>query len=146
MTQAWRVLSEKRAQEVTKAQVIVANCVAKKRTIEEQMEKLDELISEYSKELFRAKKDGLADIGASNLRRQFIAEVQQARDGLNHENSMLEIDLRVAREALQEKRLEEMKAKKMLERDQERAEKNNNLQERKDFETTALNQFNLRNI
>ena len=146
MTQAWRVLSEKRAQEVTKAQVVVANCVAKKRTIEEQMEKLDELISEYSKELFRAKKDGLADIGASNLRRQFIAEVQQARDGLNHENSMLEIDLRVAREALQEKRLEEMKAKKMLERDQERAEKNNNLQERKDFETTALNQFNLRNI
>ena len=146
MTQAWRILSEKRAQEVTKAQVIVANCVAKKRTIEEQMEKLDELISEYSKELFRAKKDGLADIGASNLRRQFIAEVQQARDGLNHENSMLEIDLRVAREALQEKRLEEMKAKKMLERDQERAEKNNNLQERKDFETTALNQFNLRNI
>ena len=146
MTQAWRVLSEKRAQEVTKAQVVVANCVAKKKTIEEQMEKLDELISEYSKELFRAKKDGLADIGASNLRRQFIAEVQQARDGLNHENSMLEIDLRVAREALQEKRLEEMKAKKMLERDQERAERNNNLQERKDFETTALNQFNLRNI
>ena len=146
MTQAWRILSEKRAQEVTKAQVVVANCVAKKKTIEEQMEKLDELISEYSKELFRAKKDGLADIGASNLRRQFIAEVQQARDGLNHENSMLEIDLRVAREALQEKRLEEMKAKKMLERDQERAEKNNNLQERKDFETTALNQFNLRNI
>ena len=146
MTQAWRILSEKRAQEVTKAQVIVANCVAKKRTIEEQMEKLDELISEYSKELFRAKKDGSADIGASNLRRQFITEVQQARDGLNHENSMLEIDLRVAREALQEKRLEEMKAKKMLERDQERTEKNNNLQERKDFETTALNQFNLRNI
>ena len=146
MTQAWRILSEKRAQEVTKAQVVVASCVAKKKTIEEQMEKLDELISEYSKELFRAKKDGLADIGASNLRRQFIAEVQQARDGLNHENSMLEIDLRVAREALQEKRLEEMKAKKMLERDQERAEKNNNLQERKDFETTALNQFNLRNI
>ena len=146
MTQAWRILSEKRAQEVTKAQVVVANCVAKKKTIEEQMEKLDELISEYSKELFRAKKDGLADIGASNLRRQFIAEVQQARDGLNHENSMLEIDLRVAREALQEKRLEEMKAKKMLERDQERAERNNNLQERKDFETTALNQFNLRNI
>ena len=146
MTQAWRILSEKRAQEVTKAQVVVANCVAKKKTIEEQMEKLDELISEYSKELFRAKKDGLADIGASNLRRQFIAEVQQARDGLNHENSMLEIDLRVAREALQEKQLEEMKAKKMLERDQERAEKNNNLQERKDFETTALNQFNLRNI
>ncbi len=146
MTQAWRILSEKRAQEVTKAQVVVANCVAKKKTIEEQMEKLDELISEYSKELFRAKKDGSADIGASNLRRQFIAEVQQARDGLNHENSMLEIDLRVAREALQEKRLEEMKAKKMLERDQERAEKNNNLQERKDFETTALNQFNLRNI
>ena len=146
MTQAWRILSEKRAQEVTKAQVVVANCVAKKKTIEEQMEKLDELISEYSKELFRAKKDGLADIGASNLRRQFIAEVQQARDGLNHENSMLEIDLRVAREALQEKRLEEMKAKKMLERDQERAEKNNNLQERKDFETTALNQFNLRNV
>ncbi len=146
MTQAWRILSEKRAQEVTKAQVVVANCVAKKKTIEEQMEKLDELISEYSKELFRAKKDGLADIGASNLRRQFIAEVQQARDGLNHENSMLEIDLRVAREALQEKQLEEMKAKKMLERDQERAEKNNNLQERKDYETTALNQFNLRNI
>ena len=146
MTQAWRILSEKRAQEVTKAQVVVASCVAKKKTIEEQMEKLDELISEYSKELFSAKKDGLADIGASNLRRQFIAEVQQARDGLNHENSMLEIDLRVAREALQEKRLEEMKAKKMLERDQERAEKNNNLQERKDFETTALNQFNLRNI
>ena len=146
MTQAWRILSEKRAQEVTKAQVVVASCVAKKKTIEEQMEKLDELISEYSKELFRAKKDGLADIGASNLRRQFIAEVQQARDGLNHENSMLEIDLRVAREALQEKRLEEMKAKKMLERDQERAEKNNNLQERKDFETTALNQFNLRNV
>ncbi len=146
MTQAWRVLSEKRAQEVTKAQVVVANCVAKKKTIEEQMEKLDELISEYSKELFSAKKDGLADIGASNLRRQFIAEVQQARDGLNHENSMLEIDLRVAREALQEKQLEEMKAKKMLERDQERAEKNNNLQERKDYETTALNQFNLRNI
>ncbi len=146
MTQAWRVLSEKRAQEVTKAQVVVASCVAKKKTIEEQMEKLDELISEYSKELFRAKKDGSADIGASNLRRQFIAQVQQARDGLNHENSMLEIDLRVAREALQEKRLEEMKAKKMLERDQERAEKNNNLQELKDFETTALNQFNLRNI
>lgn len=146
MTQAWRVLSEKRTQEVTKAQVVVANCVAKKKTIEEQMEKLDELISEYSKELFRAKRDGSADIGASNLRRQFIAEVQQARDGLNHENSMLEIDLRVAREALQEKQLEEMKAKKMLERDQERAEKNNNLQERKDFETTALNQFNLRNI
>ena len=146
MTQAWRVLSEKRAQEVTKAQVVVASCVAKKKTIEEQMEKLDELISEYSKELFRAKKDGSADIGASNLRRQFIAEVQQARDGLNHENSMLEIDLRVAREALQEKQLEEMKAKKMLERDQERAEKNNNLQERKDYETTALNQFNLRNI
>ena len=106
-------LSEKRAQEVTKAQVVVASCVAKKKTIEEQMEKLDELISEYSKELFRAKKDGSADIGASNLRRQFIAEVQQARDGLNHENSMLEIDLRVAREALQEKQLEEMKAKKM---------------------------------
>ena len=146
MTQAWRVLSEKRAQEVTKAQVVVATCVAKKKTIEEQMEKLDELISEYSKELFRAKRDGSADIGASNLRRQFIAEVQQARDGLNHENSMLEIDLRVAREALQEKQLEEMKAKKMLERDQERAEKNNNLQERKDYETTALNQFNLRNI
>ena len=146
MTQAWRILSEKRAQEVTKAQVVVASCVAKKKTIEEQMEKLDELISEYSKELFRAKKDGSADIGASNLRRQFIAEVQQARDGLNHENSMLEIDLRVAREALQEKQLEEMKAKKMLERDQERAEKNNNLQERKDYETTALNQFNLRNI
>ena len=146
MTQAWRILSEKRAQEVTKAQVVVASWVAKKKTIEEQMEKLDELISEYSKELFRAKKDGLADIGASNLRRQFIAEVQQARDGLNHENSMLEIDLRVAREALQEKRLEEMKAKKMLERDQERAEKNNNLRERKDYETTALNQFNLRNI
>ena len=146
MTQAWRILSEKRAQEVTKAQVVVASCVAKKKTIEEQMEKLDELISEYSKELFSAKKDGSADIGASNLRRQFIAEVQQARDGLNHENSMLEIDLRVAREALQEKQLEEMKAKKMLERDQERAEKNNNLQERKDFETTALNQFNLRNI
>ena len=146
MTQAWRILSEKRAQEVTKAQVVVASCVAKKKTIEEQMEKLDELISEYSKELFRAKKDGLADIGASNLRRQFIAEVQQARDGLNHENSMLEIDLRVAREALQEKQLEEMKAKKMLERDQERAEKNNNLQERKDYEATALNQFNLRNI
>ena len=146
MTQAWRILSEKRAQEVTKAQVVVASCVAKKKTIEEQMEKLDELISEYSKELFRAKKDGSADIGASNLRRQFIAEVQQARDGLNHENSMLEIDLRVAREALQEKRLEEMKAKKMLERDQERAEKNNNLQERKDYEATALNQFNLRNI
>ena len=146
MTQAWRVLSEKRAQEVTKAQVVVASCVAKKKTIEEQMEKLDELISEYSKELFSAKKDASADIGASNLRRQFIAEVQQARDGLNHENSMLEIDLRVAREALQEKQLEEMKAKKMLERDQERAEKNNNLQERKDFETTALNQFNLRNI
>ncbi len=146
MTQAWRILSEKRAQEVTKAQVVVASCVAKKKTIEEQMEKLDELISEYSKELFSAKKDGSADIGASNLRRQFIAEVQQARDGLNHENSMLEIDLRVAREALQEKQLEEMKAKKMLERDQERAEKNNNLQERKDYETTALNQFNLRNI
>ena len=146
MTQAWRILSEKRAQEVTKAQVVVASCVAKKKTIEEQMEKLDELISEYSKELFRAKRDGSADIGASNLRRQFIAEVQQARDGLNHENSMLEIDLRVAREALQEKQLEEMKAKKMLERDQERAEKNNNLQERKDYETTALNQFNLRNI
>ena len=146
MTQAWRILSEKRAQEVTKAQVVVASCVAKKKTIEEQMEKLDELISEYSKELFRAKKDGSADIGASNLRRQFIAEVQQARDGLNHENSMLEIDLRVAREALQEKQLEEMKAKKMLERDQERAEKNNNLRERKDYETTALNQFNLRNI
>ena len=146
MTQAWRILSEKRAQEVTKAQVVVATCVAKKKTIEEQMEKLDELISEYSKELFRAKKDGLADIGASNLRRQFIAEVQQARDGLNHENSMLEIDLRVAREALQEKQLEEMKAKKMLERDHERAEKNNNLRERKDYETTALNQFNLRNI
>ena len=146
MTQAWRILSEKRAQEVTKAQVVVANCIAKKRTIEEQMEKLDELISEYSKELFRAKKDGSADIGASNLRRQFIAEVQQARDGLNHENSMLEIDLRVAREALQEKQLEEMKAKKMLERDQERTEKNNNLQERKDFEATALNQFNLRNV
>ncbi len=146
MTQAWRVLSEKRAQEVTKAQVVVATCVAKKKTIEEQMEKLDELISEYSKELFRAKKDGLADVGASNLRRQFIAEVQQARDGLNHENSMLEIDLRVAREALQETRLEEMKAKKMLERDQERTEKNNNLQERKDFEATALNQFNLRNV
>ena len=146
MTQAWRILSEKRAQEVTKAQVVVASCVAKKKTIEEQMEKLDELISEYSKELFRAKKDGLADIGASNLRRQFIAEVQQARDGLNHENSMLEIDLRVAREALQEKQLEEMKAKKMLERDQQRAEKNNNLQERKDYEATALNQFNLRNI
>ena len=146
MTQAWRILSEKRAQEVTKAQVVLASCVAKKKTIEEQMEKLDELISEYSKELFRAKKDGSADIGASNLRRQFIAEVQQARDGLNHENSMLEIDLRVAREALQEKQLEEMKAKKMLERDQERAEKNNNLQERKDYEATALNQFNLRNI
>ena len=146
MTQAWRILSEKRAQEVTKAQVVVASCVAKKKTIEEQMEKLDELISEYSKELFRAKKDGFADIEASNLRRQFIAEVQQARDGLNHENSMLEIDLRVAREALQEKQLEEMKAKKMLERDQERAEKNNNLRERKDYETTALNQFNLRNI
>ena len=146
MTQAWRILSEKRALEVTKAQVVVASCVAKKKTIEEQMEKLDELISEYSKELFRAKKDGSADIGASNLRRQFIAEVQQARDGLNHENSMLEIDLRVAREALQEKQLEEMKAKKMLERDQERAEKNNNLQERKDYEATALNQFNLRNI
>ena len=146
MTQAWRILSEKRAQEVTKAQVVVASCVAKKKTIEEQMEKLDELISEYSKELFRAKKDGSADIGASNLRRQFIAEVQQARDGLNHENSMLEIDLRVAREALQEKQLEEMKAKKMLERDQQRAEKNNNLQERKDYEATALNQFNLRNI
>ena len=146
MTQAWRILSEKRAQEVTKAQVVVASCVAKKKTIEEQMEKLDELISEYSKELFSAKKDGSADIGASNLRRQFIAEVQQARDGLNHENSMLEIDLRVAREALQEKQLEEMKAKKMLERDQERAEKNNNLQERKDYEATALNQFNLRNI
>lgn len=146
MTQAWRILSEKRAQEVTKAQVVVASCVAKKKTIEEQMEKLDELISEYSKELFRAKRDGSADIGASNLRRQFIAEVQQARDGLNHENSMLEIDLRVAREALQEKQLEEMKAKKMLERDQERAEKNNNLQERKDYEATALNQFNLRNI
>ena len=146
MTQAWRILSEKRAQEVTKAQVVVATCVAKKKTIEEQMEKLDELISEYSKELFRAKKDGSADIGASNLRRQFIAEVQQARDGLNHENSMLEIDLRVAREALQEKQLEEMKAKKMLERDQQRAEKNNNLRERKDYETTALNQFNLRNI
>ena len=146
MTQAWRILSEKRAQEVTKAQVVVASCVAKKKTIEEQMEKLDELISEYSKELFRAKKDGSADIGASNLRRQFIAEVQQARDGLNHENSMLEIDLRVAREALQEKQLEEMKAKKMLERDQERAEKNNNLRERKDYEATALNQFNLRNI
>ena len=146
MTQAWRVLSEKRGQEVTKAQVVVATCVAKKKTIEEQMEKLDELISEYSKELFGAKKDGLADVGASNLRRQFIAEVQQARDGLNHENSMLEIDLRVAREALQETRLEEMKAKKMLERDQERTEKNNNLQERKDFESTALNQFNLRNV
>ena len=146
MTQAWRILSEKRAQEVTKAQVVVASCVAKKKTIEEQMEKLGELISEYSKELFRAKRDGSADIGASNLRRQFIAEVQQARDGLNHKNSMLEIDLRVAREALQEKQLEEMKAKKMLERDQERAEKNNNLQERKDYETTALNQFNLRNI
>ena len=146
MTQAWRILSEKRAQEVTKAQVVVASCVAKKKTIEEQMEKLDELISEYSRELFRAKRDGSADIGASNLRRQFIAEVQQARDGLNHENSMLEIDLRVAREALQEKQLEEMKAKKMLERDQERAEKNNNLQERKDYEATALNQFNLRNI
>ncbi len=146
MTQAWRILSEKRAQEVTKAQVVVASCVAKKKTIEEQMEKLDELISEYSKELFRAKRDGSADIGASNLRRQFIAEVQQARDGLNHENSMLEIDLRVAREALQEKQLEEMKAKKMLERDQQRAEKNNNLQERKDYEATALNQFNLRNI
>ena len=146
MTQAWRVLSEKRAQEVSKAQVVVATCVAKKKTIEEQMEKLDELISEYSKELFRAKKDGLADVGASNLRRQFIAEVQQARDGLNHENSMLEIELQVAREALQETRLEEMKAKKMLERDQERTERNNNLQERKDFESTALNQFNLRNI
>ena len=146
MTQAWRILSEKRAQEVTKAQVVVASCVAKKKTIEEQMEKLDEQISEYSKELFRAKRDGSADIGASNLRRQFIAEVQQARDGLNHENSMLEIDLRVAREALQEKQLEEMKAKKMLERDQQRAEKNNNLQERKDYEATALNQFNLRNI
>ena len=146
MTQAWRILSEKRAQEVTKAQVVVASCVAKKKTIEEQMEKLDELISEYSKELFRAKRDGSTDIGASNLRRQFIAEVQQARDGLNHENSMLEIDLRVAREALQEKQLEEMKAKKMLERDQQRDEKNNNLQERKDYEATALNQFNLRNI
>ena len=146
MTQAWRVLSEKRAQEVSKAQVVVATCVSKKKTIEEQMEKLDELINEYSKELFRAKKDGVADVGASNLRRQFIAEVQQARDGLNHENSMLEIDLRVAREALQEKRLEEMKAKKMLERDQERTERNNNFHERKDFESTALNQFNLRNI
>ena len=49
MTQAWRVLSEKRAQDVSKAQVVVATCVAKKKTIEEQMEKLDELINEYSK-------------------------------------------------------------------------------------------------
>ena len=42
MTQAWRVLSEKRAQEVTKAQVVVATCVAKKKTIEEGVE-LDEM-------------------------------------------------------------------------------------------------------
>ena len=146
MTQAWRILSEKRAQEVTKAQVVVANCVAKKKTIEEQMEKLDELISEYSKELFSTRKDGLADIGSSNLRRQFIAEVQQARDSLNRENSMLEIDLREARDVLQTRRLEEMKAKKMLERDQERTDRENNLQERREFEATALNQFNLKNI
>mgnify|MGYP001235815468 FL=1 len=145
MTQAWRILSEKCAREVTKAQVIVATCVEKKKTIESQMEKLDQLINEYSKELFGSKKDGLIDVGANTLRRQFISEVRQARDGLNRENSMLEIDLRAAREVLQERRLEEMKAKKMLERDKERTEKNNNLQERKEFESTALNQFNLRN-
>ena len=146
MTQTWRILSEKRAQEVTKAQIIVASYVSKKRTIEEQIEKLDELISEYSKELFSTRKDGLADIGGSNLRRQFIAEVQQARDSLNRENSMLEIDLREARNVLQTRRLEEMKARKMLERDQERTDRENNLQERREFEATALNQFNLKNI
>ncbi len=146
MTQTWRILSEKRAQEVTKAQIIVASYVAKKRTIEEQIEKLDELISEYSKELFSTRKDGLADIGGSNLRRQFIAEVQQARDSLNRESSMLEIDLREARDVLQTRRLEEMKARKMLERDQERTDRENNLQERREFEATALNQFNLKNI
>ncbi len=146
MTQTWRILSEKRAQEVTKAQIIVASYVAKKRTIEEQIEKLDELISEYSKELFSTRKDGLADIGGSNLRRQFIAEVQQARDSLNRESSMLEIDLREARDVLQTRLLEEMKARKMLERDQERTDRENNLQERREFEATALNQFNLKNI
>jgi flagellar export protein FliJ len=145
MAQVWRVLSEKFAQEVKKTQVTVATFVAKKKTIEDQMEKLDQLISEYSEELFSSKKKGLTDVGASNLRRQFITEVQQARDGLNRENSMLEIDLREAREDLREKRLEEMKVKKMLERDAERTKQSNNLQERKEFESTALNQFNLRN-
>ena len=107
-------------------------------------DRLDQLISEYSAELFSSNKDISTDVGASNLRRQFIAEVQQARDGLNRENSMLEIDLRAAREELHKKRLEEMKVKKMLERDAQRAIQSHNLQERKEFEASALNQFNLR--
>ena len=114
MTETWRILVDKCAQEVSKAQVAVSNHVARQKTIKLQMEKLDQLITEYNAELFGPKDSDLTDLGASNLRRQFITEIQLARDGLNRENVMVEIDLRAARDQLNEKRLEELKAKKML--------------------------------
>ncbi len=144
MTAAWRILVEKCAQEVSKAQVAVSNQAAKQKTIAAQMEKLDQLITEYNAELFSSKESGSTDIGASNLRRQFITEIQLARDGLNRENLMVEIDLRAARDNLNEQRLEELKARKMLERDGERRKKHRDLLERKELESAALCQYNLK--
>ena len=139
MNRTWEVLAEKQARLVQEAYGKMSILVSRRENINNQLSKIDELIYESTRAVCET--TGTMKIYSSNLRRGFLAQLQQARGVLKSELNNLEVKIVSAKRFVTAAELEHLKARKLLERNVLQQKKMEQVAEAKEMDSVAITQF-----
>ena len=144
MTRTWEVLAEKQARLVRESYGKMSLLVSRRENINNQLLKIDSLIDKSAKAVCET--TGTMKVYSSNLRRGFLAQLQQARGLLKTELGNLETKIVSAKRLVAAAELEHLKARKLLERNVLVQKKMTQVAEAKEMDSVAITQFNLNKV
>ena len=138
----WSILTAKAERELRAIQNKRDNALNKKNAASQRKDKIDKLLVEYSNRLNRVLERNHSQ-DESNHYRQFIIHLHNLRDRTLEELENREGAYKIAQKDVVIADTERLKLKRLGERAQSKAIKEQQRKENKEFESQGLTQFNL---
>lgn len=138
----WSILTAKAERELRGIQNKRDNALNKKNAASQRKDKIDKLLVEYSNRLNRVLERNHSQDESTHYR-QFIIHLHNLRDRTLEELENLEGAYKIAQKDVVVADAERLKLKRLGERAQSKAIKEQHRKENKEFESQGLTQFNL---
>jgi flagellar export protein FliJ len=138
----WSILTAKAERELRGIQNKRDNALNKKNGASQRKDKIDKLLVEYSNRLNRVLERNHSQDESTHYR-QFIVHLHNLRDRTLEELENLEGAYKIAQKDVVVADAERLKLKRLGERAQSKAIKEQQRKENKEFESQGLTQFNL---